>query len=94
MSSSIPDFVERAKRAVSKIPEEDRLKHALESFRFGECKSLRQAAQDWQVCRYKLQRRAKGGHSVAENGGNNTKLTSAEELALFAWANLKLSTGP
>lgn len=93
MAQSSPDFVARALQAVAALPEEERLRHALQAVQSGECKSMRQAAHDWQVCRQKLQRRAKGGHSYAENGGNRTKLTTVEELALFACVNTQLTIG-
>ena len=86
MVSSCPDFLSRALDAVAKMPEEDRLRHAVQDVRDGNC-SLRQTQRDWKVGYSKLQRRVQNSHSRAENGGNNTKLNTVEELALFGWIN-------
>lgn len=93
MAHSNPNFVARALQTVANLPDEDRMNHALRSVLSGECKNVSQAARDWKVSRQALRRRVHGSHSRAENGGNNTKLTSVEDLALLAWINTQLSIG-
>ncbi len=84
MPPSDPNFVARALRVVASLPEEQRLKHALDAVRSGEFKNASQAARDWQVDYQKLLRRSKGGHPRPENGCNRTKMDRVEELALWA----------
>jgi hypothetical protein len=71
------------------MPEEERPQHAIQAVREGNY-TLRQAERDWNVDYSKLQPRIQGGHSRAENGGNNSKLNTVEELALFGWINTRL----
>lgn len=75
------------------LPEEIRLARACEDLRHGLFTTLIKAAGHWKVGYEKLKRRAKGGHSRAENGGNRTLLDATEELALQAWINLRLRCG-
>ena len=93
MPPSAPDYVARAFAAVAELPDEVRINHALQAVLSGECTNVSQAARDWKVSRSALQRRVHGGHSCAENGGNNTKLNAVEDLALLAWINTQLSIG-
>ena len=92
MPPSVPDFVARAIAVVTNLPAEERLNHAVQAVRSGECTNA-QAARDWAVCRQLLRRRVLGHHSRVENGGNNLKLNEVEDLALLAWINTQLSIG-
>ncbi len=69
-----------------------RIQGALEQVALGRY-SLAKAARTWKVPYKRLYYRSKGRHPVAANGGNRTKLTAVEEVALWAWIHRRVTLG-
>ncbi|KAL8332644.1 hypothetical protein RB593_002752 [Gaeumannomyces tritici] len=84
-----PSESERSKARVA----EARLLAAVEDVKSGRFRSAARAAKHYGVNERTLQRRLKGVGSRLDNGGHNKLLTEAEDLALLAWVNWRLSIG-
>lgn len=72
---------------------EARVLAALEDFDQGTFKTLAACARRYGLNPRQLQRRRRGGGSRLGNGGQNKRLTEAEDLALFAWVNWRQFIG-
>ena len=67
-----------------------RIRGALEQVALGRY-SLAKAARTWKVPYKRLYYRSKGRHLIAANGGNCIKLTTVEEVALWAWIHCRVT---
>ena len=74
-------------------PEEDKLKHALRAWRDGVYKSLKKAANAFDVSYEKLLNRRDSVGSNHTRGGQNKLLSEAQEEVVCFWINRMLKHG-